>query len=680
MDFLKPISIAEEPVLTIGLLLLLTIIVPLLFRQIKITGIVGLILAGAVFGPNGLNFLEAQGVIDVLGIIGLLYLMFIAGLEMNLDRFKEERNNVFVFGILTFLVPMICGTVIFTWFGFSLPASLLIASMFASHTLVTYPIIMRLNLTKEKSVSSAVGATVITDTAALLVLAVVARSVDGELGVAFWLTLICLFVLYLAFMFFLLPRISYQFFSYVDDSGRYTYVYVIGTMLVCSWLAHIIGIEAILGAFLSGLAFNRLLTHKGVLKNRIYFFGDAFFIPLFLIYVGMQVDFGIFFSDSFAWVIMGLMLATGVITKWLSAFFSGKILNFTMDQIWVMFGMSVTEGAATLAAVFIGFDLGIFGEEVLNGAILLILVTCLIGPMLVEKYGLRLTDTTTYELEQGIDTERRILVPLSNPHTSAKLIELAANLCSSEKNSAIYPLSVLNSVKNHVAQRERSDKILEMASGQIHAVNLRAHPVLEKNLNVAEGIAGAAKKYSATDIVIGWNGEISTKVKVFGNIVDQLISSTDQQIFVCKYNLPISAFQNIKIVVSPGMVNQKYFKRLFGTILQLAQNLNNRVQIYCLQNEQPFLLRNYKLPNETLEVNLKEFAEFDLLLEDIFNELDPTDLLIVTNLYGNYGWALGTNTIPRRIAYKKPDYNFIVAYPSREKEEHGSQTDLIYSN
>jgi Kef-type K+ transport system membrane component KefB len=679
-DFMKPISIAEEPILTFGILLLMLIFVPLLFRQFKITGIAGLIIAGAIVGPNGLGLIEARGVIDVLGVVGLLYLMFMAGLEMNLNRFEKEKSNAIVFGSATFLIPMIIGTFVFTLFGFSLPASLLIASMFASHTLITYPIIMRLNLTQETSVSSAIGATVITDTAALLVLAGVARSVEGESSIVFWGTLAILFAIYLAFMFFALPRFSYHFFRLVDDSGRYTYVYVIGMMLICSWLAHIIGTEAILGAFLSGLAFNRLLTNKGTLKNRIDFFGDAFFIPLFLIFVGMQVDFSILFSDAYAWGIMGAMLITGIFSKWLAAYFTGKLLNFNTDQTWMVFGMTVTDGAATLAAVFIGFELGIFGVEVFNGAILLILATSLIGPPLVERFGFRLSGEIGSDQENISEKEQRILVPLSNPKTSTRLIELSSNICQTDK-TYIYPLTVLNTVKDHLKKREQSTTLLELATGQIQASDHMAKPIFEANLNVADGIADAAKKYSITDIVIGWNGDISARVKVFGGIIDQLLHSATQRIFVCKLEQAIFSFKKAKIILSPKMGHDRHFKKLIQMLFLLAANLNMKVEVYYVMSEK-IQLKNYAdFTIKQIDPEFREFISFDLLTETSFDSLQPTDLLIVTNKHTqNYGWTHGINTIPRHMAKNYPQNSFIIAYPSGDDGSYSLDQSLIYSN
>lgn len=673
------ISIATEPILTFAILLLLILFIPILFQKINLPGIVGLLLAGTIVGPKGFGLVEAAGVIDVLGKVGLLYLMFLAGLEINLDQFRKEKKNTIVFGALTFLIPQIAGTLIFIWLGYPLAASLLIASMFASHTLVAYPIIARLGLMKEKSVAAAVGGTIITDVAALLVLAVVARSVEGALNISFWLSLGGLFSIYIAFMFILLPKLSFRFFQFIGEKGRFTYVYVIGMMLMASWLAETIGIEAIVGAFLSGLAFNRLLTNKGPLKNRIEFFGDAFFIPLFLIFVGMQVDIDVLTSSADVWMIMGVMTATVIITKWLAAFVSSKLLGFSQNQAWVIFGLTNSQAAATLAAVFVGMEIGLIGEEVLNGAIMMILATCIIGPMVVEKFGLRITDLVTAEILTDTSVSQRILVPLSNPSTSARLIEFAANI-RTEGKSPIYPLSVINTYKEAEVQRERSQKILELASGHIHAVECEAHPLLEINLNIAEGIRTAAEKHSISDIVIGWNGSISATIKVFGSIVDQMLQTTTQQVYVCKIDQPLSVFRKIKIIISPQNAHEKSFQKLLKTLIRFAENMNTAVEIYHLEEETNQLNSLLNLYGESLNYSMQSLHNFDQLMTEVVQNLEASDLLIATNKRtGSYGWAYGTNLIPRVMASKHPSNSFIIAYPEAVLPED-YLSDLFYSN
>jgi Kef-type K+ transport system membrane component KefB len=673
------ISISSEPVLTFGLLLLIILIIPILFQKIRLPGIVGLLLAGTIVGPKGLGFIEAAGVIDVLGKVGLLYLMFLAGLEIDLQQFKKERKNTLVFGALTFFIPQISGTFIFIWLGYSIPASILIASMFASHTLVAYPIITRLGLSKEKSVATAVGGTIITDTVALLVLAVVARSVDGELTTLFWFTLIGLFTLYLVFMFFILPRISYSFFQHIGEKGRFTYVYVIGMMLMCSWLAEVIGIEAIVGAFLSGLALNPLLSNKGPLKNRVEFFGDAFFIPIFLIFVGMQVDIEVLASGYDVWLIMGVMTLTVIISKWVAAFGSSKLLGFNNNQAWIIFGLTNSQAAATLAAAFVGMEIGLIGEEILNGAIMMILVTCILGPLLVEHFGFKLADDVTLELEDRIKIRQRILVPLSNPATSAKLIEFASNL-KIDGNSPIFPLSVINTYKDKDKQRERAHKTLEIARGHIHAVNSEANPIVEMNINIAEGIRNAATNNAITDIVIGWNGVISTPMRIFGSVLDQVLLTTKQQIFICKIMQPISTFNRILILIHPHSYTGLNFLTLLESTLKLAENLKTQIEIMYYEQDESKLNRDLYLIKSNLDIKLRSITSLEQSINVILNEINETDLLLLFNSRtGKNDWNQHSNVFPRIISAQKPDISFISAFPnSLENEDY--VMDILYTN
>lgn len=673
------ISIAKEPILTFGIILLITLLVPILFQRLKLPGIVGLLIAGSVVGQNGLGFIEAAGVIDVLGKVGLLYLMFLAGLEISLDQLKRDRTKIAVFGSLTFLIPQTVGTVVFLALGYDMLAALLIASMFASHTPVGYPIITRLGLTREPSVSTAIGGTIITDTAALLVLAVVARTVEGNMGVSFWVSFVALFALYVLAVFWLLPRISLKFFRSVGEVGRYTYVYVIGMMLLTAWLAQEIGIEAIVGAFFAGLAFNRLLSNKGPLKNRIEFFGDAFFIPLFLIYVGMLVDFKVMASSSEMWIVMSVMVLIVVVTKWGAAFLTGKLLNFSNDQSWVIFGLTNTQAAATLAAVIVGLQLGVFGTEILNGAIMMILVTCIIGPVVIEKYGMRLADDVTRELESEPTASQQVLVPLANPQTSARLIEFASNLKSHDLLT-IYPLSVLDTLSDFQARRERATKLLDLAVGQIHAVNCAASPQLETNLNIAEGISLSAVKNGITDIVIGWNGEVSASTRIFGSILDQMLATTQPKTYVCKLDYPISTFRRILLVIPPRTAVAPTFQGLLGSLVNLIANLNVKLEIFHMSDDLALINRGLLLSNNHIPAQFREYATFEQLVDALLEETSPTDLPIVMSMRSfDSGWAQGVNLLPRMLAQRLPDASFVVAYT--ENPEPGDfKLDLLYTN
>jgi len=220
-----------------------------------------------------------------------------------------------------------------------------------------------------------------------------------------------------------------------------------------------------------------------------------------------------------------------------------------------------------------------------------------------------------------------------------------------------------------------------LATGQIHAVNLEARPVFVANFQVAESITQTAEKYLISDIVMGWNGEISTKIRVFGGIVDQVLASSSQQIFVCKLDRPVFSFDKIKLVLSPDMIQESTSIELINTLLQFAENINATVEFYYVTSDKMLIRRYLHLLQKYIDMNFKEFISFDLLLDKLFNELKSDDLLLVTNKQsGNYGWAHGINTIPRHINRIFPENSFVISYPARITEEPYSQSSLIYSN
>jgi Kef-type K+ transport system membrane component KefB len=432
-----------DPVLIVAVSAVIFLLAPLLMQRLRLPGLIGLILAGAVVGPNALNLLDRSSTIVLLGTVGLLYLMFMAGIEIDMQEFKRYRNRSIAFGAVTFFLPQTLGTVVMTALGYDLRSSILIASMFASHTLVAYPIAMRFGITKNQAVITTVGGTIITDTAALLVLAVIAGSSESPANAAFWIRLSVGLSIYVALVLIGLPRLARWFFRSERTGAVAEYVFVFASLFVGAYLAEVAGVEALVGAFLVGLALNRLIPEQSVLANRIHFVGEAIFIPFFLISVGMLVDARVMFSGLRVWEVMIAMTVTVSATKWLSAWVSGRLFGYSSDQWWTMFGLSVPQAAATLAAALIGVEIGLFDEAVLNGTILMILVTCILGPWVVEKYGRRIALEEERRPASSTAPPQRILVPMANPATADTLMDLALAMREPDSREPIYPLTVV---------------------------------------------------------------------------------------------------------------------------------------------------------------------------------------------------------------------------------------------
>lgn len=412
----------DKPVFIFTLVLLIILLVPLFLRRVRIPTLIGLIVAGIVVGPKGLNLLQRDASIVLFGTVGLLYIMFLAGLEMDLAEFKRNRARALLFGAFTFLIPQTIGTIVgVTVLGFSLVSSLLLASMFASHTLLAYPIVSRLGLSRSEVVAVAVGGTMITDTAALLLLAVIAGSYQGELSLLFWLRLLVLSAVLVLTVLFVFPRIAAWFFKHGQMDGAMQYVFILAIVFAAASLAELSGLDAIIGAFLAGLAMNRLVPHTSPLMNRIEFVGNALFIPFFLISVGMLVDLRLLFQGPEALFVAAVMILVASGCKWLAALATQKVLGYTATERSLIFGLSNAQAAATLAAVLIGYNIGLLNELVLNGSILMILATCLMSTLTVENAGHRLAlaarrPVATDGPPQPAVISEQSLAPLANGH------------------------------------------------------------------------------------------------------------------------------------------------------------------------------------------------------------------------------------------------------------------------
>ena len=333
----------EDPVLKFLVVLIIILFAPILLNKIKVPHLLGLIIAGAVVGPNGFNILSRDSSIVVTGTTGLLYIMFLAGLEIDLAEFKKNKWKSISFGLYTFAIPFVLGILSAHFlFNFSWLTSIVFASIFSSHTLISYPIVSKLGIAKSLPVNIAVGGTMITDIMALLVLAICVGVTQGEVDAAFWTKLSVSMVLFSAVVLFGFPIVGRWFFKKVNDSIS-QYIFVMVMIYLAALLAELAGVEAIIGAFFAGLALNRLIPHTSALMNRVEFVGNAIFIPFFLISVGMLIDFKIFFKDSKTSEIALLMTVVGVLSKYLAAVATQKTFKLTKEQGGVIFGLSAAQ-------------------------------------------------------------------------------------------------------------------------------------------------------------------------------------------------------------------------------------------------------------------------------------------------------------------------------------------------
>ncbi len=390
-----------NPVRIFTLVLFIILLSPMLMAKIKVPHIVGFIVAGMIVGPFGLNLLGKNLAVELFATIGLLYIMFLAGIELDLAEFKQKKNRSLVFGALTFFVPIIIGfPVCYYLLGYSFLTSLLTASMFATHTLVAYPIVSKYKIAANEAVAVTIGGTILTDTAVLIILAVIIDSKTNGLNAAFWLQLIVSLTIFTLIVFLVVPRIAKWFLNKPNGSDTAQYVFILTAMFFSAFLAQLAGVEPIIGAFIAALALNRLIPKPSKLFSNIQFVGNAIFIPFFLISVGMVVNLQVLFRGAGAITVAVILTVVALACKWISAFFTQKIYNYSNTQRRLIFGLSSSHAAATLAIILIGYKNGIINDDILNGTVILIMVTCMVASIVTEQAGKKMVEVPETELVQ----------------------------------------------------------------------------------------------------------------------------------------------------------------------------------------------------------------------------------------------------------------------------------------
>lgn len=667
LRFLIDISLPfKDAVFVFAILLLVIFLMPILLKKIRIPGIVGLILAGVAIGPKGFHVIELDAAIKLLSTIGLLYIMFLAGLEIDFRDFQRNRNKSLVFGFLTFSIPLSIGTLTTLYvLGFPFNSALLLASMYATHTLISYPIVSRLGVTKNEAVTITVGGTIITDTAALLLLSFITATAKGGTWEDIALKMGLSFTVFLVVVMGIFPRIARWFFKNVESEGTSQYIFALLIVFASAVMAELANVEPIIGAFMAGLVLNRLIPHSSVLMNRVNFVGNALFIPLFLISVGMRVDLSVLFADINSWKVAITIITVAYITKWLAAFITQKIFHYSATERRIILGLGSSHAAATLAIVLIGFDLKLFDASVLNGTILMILVTCLASTFITENAAKKLA---VKELEKAAaDTEgvERILVPIANPANFEALIDLAIMIKNPHSLEPIFPLSVVNDDAESRKRILLNDKLFEKAISHARAAEVEVDIISRVDLNVAGGIVRAVKDLAISDIVIGWNGKPSAVDIFFGTIMSQVLQNTSQTVLVSKITQPINTFRRLVVVVPPGAELEVGFKHWLTILQRLVSQLGTKLTFYSVGN-QPDVLK------ECLE-NRRSLLQSDFLhlpfwenLTDISSSLRGEDLLLVVSArVHSLSYTKVMERLPRILSDGFEPISFVILFPEK---------------
>lgn len=656
----------EEPVLIFTLVLLIILVAPIVLSKLRIPGIVGMILAGVIIGPNGLGILMRDASIVLFGTVGLLYIMFLAGLEIDMIDFKKYKTRSLIFGLLTFIIPITVGTGVFYYLeGNAIKPSILLASMFAPHTLLAYPIISRLGLSKNEAVTVTIGGTLITDTAVLFVLAIIINSTKGNTDIGFWVKMVIGMAIFVGIVLWLFPKIAKWVFKQLESEKGAQYIFVLTMVFAAAFLSELAGMEAIIGAFLAGLALNPLIPQTSPLMNRIEFVGNNLFIPFFLLSTGMLVDLSVLFTDTSAMLIAGTIVILAPATKYIAAFISQKLFKFSVMQRYLMFGLSSAHAAATLAVILAGYDVGLLGESALNGAVALILISSIVSSFTTEKVGRRMAIIESRRKPDISIRPDRILVPIANPKTIENLVDLSIMLKNPDYQEPIYPLAVV--IDNEHADEEiyKKNKMLQEAIKHASATDSDVQLVSKIDINVPSGILRAIKELMITEVVLGWNGKITTRDRIFGTVLDSLLQNTEQMILVCKIIHPLNITERIVVLVPVNADLERGYIRWVRALSLLSQQLGAKLVFKGRKRILNHLRQTLKKSKPTVEAEFEPIARLSDL-ENLKSEIDKDDMLVtISAREGSVSHSKELDYIPRILSRSYKENSFIIIYPEQ---------------
>ena len=677
MDFLNlginfPIT---DPTWIFFLVLMIILFAPILLGRLRIPHIIGMILAGVAIGKYGFNILERDSSFELFGKVGIYYIMFLAGLEMDLENLKKNIGRALVFGALTFIIPFAIGMAVGMYvLNFSIGASLLLSCILASHTLVAYPIVGRYGLSSKASVSISIGGTMFALTVALFALAGVSGMFKGELDSSSWILFMLKCIVYCVFVFMVFPRFARWFFRTYEDNVM-QYIFVLSLVFLSAALAELAGLEGIFGAFLAGLVLNRLIPHVSPLMNRTEFVGNALFIPYFLIGVGMLINLGALFSGWNTIKVVLVMVLVATFTKWLAAWLTQKIYHMSVAARQMMFGLSNAHAAGALAMVMVGTKIEIapgeflMNEDMLNGVVIMILISCIISSVITEHAARTMALSETNDDMEALKKkeEERMLVAISNPETVESLVNMA--LMMREPKSKRELLGVTVAVEYDEAKKQgklaEQRRNLERAARIASAVDVPMKTRCRLSTNIVSGILHTVSEMNASEIVLGLHRKHGLLDSFLGNFTQSLLNGTHRQLMIVKSLVPANVMRRIVVAVPPNAEYEAGFYKWIERIARIGVQLGCRVHFWGHTDTLPrikgFIHKFYDGVRTEYTV-LDDWNDLLLLTGHInYDHL----LVIVSARKGSISYQSSFEELPNQITRYFSDNSLMLVYPDQ---------------
>ena len=673
MNFSSLFPVTEPTWIFLGVLCIV-LFAPLLFNKLRMPHIIGMILAGLLIGPNGLNIIERDDSFELFGKVGLYYIMFLASLEINMQEMKQAKGGALLMGLAVFVIPIALGMVSNRYvLKYSFIASLLLASMYASYTLISYPIVARYGLSRLRCVNFVVGGTIITDTLTLFVLAVVAGTFTGEASVWFVLLMLVKLLLIVGIIIWFFPRVARHFFRKYNDSVI-QYIFVLAMLFLGAGLMELAGMEGILGAFITGLVLNRLIPHSSPLMRRIDFVGNAIFIPYFLIGVGMMIDIRVLFNGGNSLVVAAVMVITALSGKWLASFLVAKVYGMSGGERNLMFGLSTSQAAATLAAAIVGHSIiladgsRLLNDDVLNGTILLILVTCIVSSIVADRASRKLVVSGDVLDTPATNPSKKTLVALANPQMVDKLMDLA--LLVRKENSQI-PLSAITVVLDEDKKLQaQGQKVLDTAANIAASVNVPLLTKVRLTTNLAHGIVHEVKENDYRELILGFHKKETANDSFLGNVLPEVLGAIDCQVVIARMNIPLNTVRTIHITFPAKAEFEAGFSYWVEETARMAAGLGCRI-MYHGHPDTMFKIKSMLKKCDPVEAGFFETDGGNDLKRLSKVIKDDHLLIIVSARRGSISFRPSHDHIFVQLQRDYPNTSILLIYPNGYKVEGG---------
>lgn len=664
-------ALVTQPIPIFFIVLAIILLAPLLLNRLKIPHIVGMIVAGVVIGPYGLDVLQADSSFAIFGQVGLLYLMFLAGLEIDMYHLRLNLRRGLLFGVLTLVIPLLAGVLTSVWLlRLGWLTSMLLGAMYASHTLISYPVAARYGITKSPAVVVAVVGTIIAVTGALMVIAVTV-TVDRENGFnpldLLWL--MARMAIWVGAILYAYPRVTRWFFKTYGD--RVTqYVFVLAMVFLAAWTAQLIGLEGILGAFLAGLVLNRYVPPASSLMSSIEFVGNALFIPYFLIGVGMMINLRVV-ADWTTLGVAGIMLAVALISKWLPAWITQRVYGYGASSRKVLFGLTSAHTAVALAVVSLGYGMGLLNSVVLNATILVILVSCGVAPLITAAGAPRLKISMTGDDDILRHTRvNNTLIAVDNPLITPQLVELGLLMRNDRGQHNFYAIHVRND--RGTQAKAISRQALDIARRTAAAVDMTLEEIDRYDLNTVTGIINAADERDITEIILGLHRRGTVIDTFLGAKIEGLLRLTSRMIIINRIYIPLNTVTRIVVWVPRSAQYETGFSRWVRGLARLTRQLGCRI-IFCSHADcQPLIRGVIYHGNYDIRCEFRTVESLDDMIVMMHRVLDDDLFVFISARSNSVSYTDEVTEMFPLIQRNFSRNNLMIIYP----EQFGEQVAL----